>query len=234
MKKCSGSIARRLRTLGIVTLFSLLASLVNPFGYELHLHVYRYLSSRWLMNHIDEFLSPNFHGVAQQCFVAILLITIVVLAVARRKPSLSQVLVLLFATYSGLYASRSLPISSLLLTLIVAPLLTQALAEASSNQNLSIGWRDFLSRWQTLNSRVERIELGFRGHVWPVAAVALGLFLCAQSGKPGIAPMDECAFRRRTFSGSGQRFDRSTRHPRAYIRSRFLGRLLDLSTLSSK
>ena len=65
---------------------------------------------------------------AQQCFVAILLITIVALAVARTKPSLSRVFVLLFATYSGLYAARSLPVSSLLLTLIVAPLWTQALA----------------------------------------------------------------------------------------------------------
>ena len=124
---------RRLRALRMVTAASLLASLVNPYGYQLHLHVYRYLSSRWLMNHIDEFLSPNFHGVAQQCFVAILLITILVLAAARHKPSLSRVLVLLFATYSGLYASRSLPVSSLLITLIVAPLGTQALAEARDN-----------------------------------------------------------------------------------------------------
>ena len=117
-----------MRELGAVTAASLAASLVNPYGYRLHVHVYRYLSSRWLMNHIDEFLSPNFHGVAQQCFVVILLITIVVLAVGR-KPPLSQVLVLLFAAYSGLYASRSLPVSSLLLTLVVAPLLTQAVAE---------------------------------------------------------------------------------------------------------
>ena len=149
-------IARRLQTLGIVTLISLLASLINPYGYELHLHVYRYLSSRWLMNHIDEFLSPNFHGVAQQCFVAILLITIVGLAVARKKPSLSRVLVLLFATYSGLYASRSLPVSSLLLTLIVAPLWTQALAEARDNPSLSLRLRDLLSRWLSLTSRVGR------------------------------------------------------------------------------
>ncbi len=181
-------IGRKLRKLGIVALFSLMASLINPFGYALHLHVYRYLSSRWLMNHIDEFLSPDFHGVAQQCFVAILLIAVAALALARRKPSLSRVLVLLFATYSGLYASRSLPISSLLLTMIVAPLLTQALAEASSNQSFSIQWRAFLSRWQTFNSRVGRVELGFRAHLWPLAAVLLGLILCAQSGKPGSRP----------------------------------------------
>jgi hypothetical protein len=178
------SIARRLRNLGIVTAASLVASFINPYGYELHVHVYRYLSSRWLMNHIDEFLSPNFHGVAQQCFVAILLITIAGLAVVRNKPSLSRMLVLLFAIYGGLYASRSLPVSSLLLTLIVAPLWTQALADASGNPRLSLRLRDLLSRWCLLTSRVERIELGFRGHLWPIAAVVFGLLVCVQAAKP--------------------------------------------------
>ena len=176
---------KRLRTLGVVTAVSLVASLINPYGYKLHLHVYRYLSSRWLMNHIDEFLSPNFHGVAQQCFVAILLITIVALAVARNKPSLSRLLVLLFATYSGLFASRSLPVSSLLLTLIVAPLWTQALAEASDNPHLALRLRAFLSRWQSFTARVRQVELGLRTHVWPVAAVLAGALLCAQQGTLG-------------------------------------------------
>ncbi len=190
---------RWLRDLGMVTAASLLASLVNPYGYELHLHVYRYLSSRWLMNHIDEFLSPNFHGVAQQCFVAILLITIVVLAAARNKPSLSRVLVLLFATYSGLYASRSLPVSSLLITLIVAPLGTQALAEARDNPNLSIRLRGFISRWLSLTSRVGRVELHFRAHIWPIAAVILGLLMCAQAGKSGSQRWMDAHFDARRF-----------------------------------
>jgi hypothetical protein len=186
--------ASRLRELGIVTALSLLASLINPYGYKLHLHVYRYLSSRWLMNHIDEFLSPNFHGVAQQCFVAILLIMIVGLAVARKKPSLSRVLVLLFATYSGLYASRSLPVSSLLLTLIVAPLWTQALADARDNLGLAQGLQDFLSRWRSLSTRVERLELGFRGHLWPITAVVLGWLICAQAGRPTSHPWMDVHF----------------------------------------
>ena len=179
------NIAIPLRELGMVTFVSLVASLINPYGYELHVHVYRYLSSRWLMNHIDEFLSPNFHGVAQQCFVAILLITIVGLAMSRNKPSFSRVLVLLFATYSGLYASRSLPVSSLLLTLIVAPLWTQALAEARDNPRLSLRLRDFLSRWRLLTSRGGAARTRFRGHLWPIVAVLLGLLACVQAASQG-------------------------------------------------
>lgn len=181
----SRSLAQRSKTLGMVTVASLAASLINPYGYELHVHVYRYLTSRWLMNHIDEFLSPNFHGVAQQCFVAILLITIVALAAAHNKPSLSRVLVLLLATYSGLYAARSLPVSSLLFTLIVAPLWTQALTDARENENLSLRLRAFVSRWQEFTGRVRNVELAFRGHLWPAAAVFLGVLVCAHQGRLG-------------------------------------------------
>jgi len=173
--------ARRLQQLGLVAAASLLASLVNPYGYRLHIHVYRYLSSRWLMNHIDEFLSPDFHGVAQQCFVMLLLITIVALAVSR-KPRLSQILVILFATYSGLYASRSLPVSALLLTLVIGPLLTRAINQSGDNHALSLRLRRFLSRWGTFGSRMKIVDLKLRGHAWPLIAVLAGLMVCTIGG----------------------------------------------------
>jgi hypothetical protein len=157
---------------------------LNPYGYRLHLHVYNYLSSRWLMNHIDEFLSPDFHGVAQQCFVLILLITIVSLAVGS-KPALAQVLVLLFAAYSGLYASRSLPISSLLIAMVVSPLLTQAIREGRSNPKLSSKLQAFFSSWEAFGTRMKSMELNFRGHAWPLVAVVLAALACAHQGKLG-------------------------------------------------
>jgi hypothetical protein len=178
------NIAGRLRELGAVTGASLVTSLVNPYGYWLHVHIYRYLSDRWLMNHIDEFLSPDFHGVAQQCFVLILLITIVGLAVGR-KPPLAHVLVLLFAAYSGLYASRSLPVSSLLITLVVTPLLTQAVGEGRTHPELSSSLRAVFAKWEGFGSRMTGVELNFRGHLWPVIAAMLGLLVCVHRGNLG-------------------------------------------------
>jgi hypothetical protein len=178
-------LAMRLRQLGAVTAASVLASLINPYGYRLHVHVYRYLSDRWLMNHIDEFLSPNFHGVAQQCFVAILLITIVALAGVRNKPPLSHLLVILFAAYSGLYASRSLPVSSLLLTLIVGPVLTRAVVETSTAPDLSSRLRSWFAGWEGFASRVGKMETRFSGHLWPLVALLLGILVCANQGKLG-------------------------------------------------
>ena len=57
----------------------------------------------------------------------------------------------------------------------------------------------FLSRWRLLTSRVERLELGFRGHLWPIAAVVLGLLVCAQAAKPGSRHWMDAHFDARHF-----------------------------------
>jgi len=134
------------KQLSAVGALSFLATFANPYGYKLHAHIYRYLSNRFLMNHIDEFRSPDFHGIAQECFAVLLVITIVALATSRGKIRASQVLVILFASYSGLYASRNLPITSILLVLVVGPLLSAAVRDAGNNAALPDRTRNFLSR----------------------------------------------------------------------------------------
>ncbi len=227
-------LSSRLRGLGAVTGLSLLSSLINPYGYELHVHVYRYLSSRWLMNHIDEFLSPDFHGVAQQCFVAILLITIVGLAVARTRPSLARVFVILFAIYSGLYASRSLPVSSLLLTLIVAPLWTQAIADTRTNARLSLRLTSFLSRWHSRVVRVTDVELGFRGHLWPMAALLLGVLACLHQGKVGSQQWMNAQFDPGHLPVQAVDFIVQRGRARSDFQPGLMGRIFDLLPVSAK
>jgi hypothetical protein len=162
-----------IKTLLVVSGLSFLASFVNPYGYQLHLHVHQYLSNRFLMNHIDEFASPNFHGVAQQCFLALLLISIVALAARREEIRLSRLLVMLFAAYSGLYATRNLPVSSMLLALQIGLLLSHAMADGPS----------FFSRWYAFAERMGKIESRSRGHFWPAFGILLGLLICAGQGK---------------------------------------------------
>ena len=127
---------QRARALGIAGVVSFALTLANPYGYQLHVHIFRYLTDRFLMDHIDEFLSPNFHGIAQKCFAAILVLTFVG-AVARRKLTVSQCLVIGFALYSGLYSSRNIPVSSMLLVLVIAPQLSAAMAEGAASAEVS-------------------------------------------------------------------------------------------------
>jgi hypothetical protein len=188
-----------LKKLAGVTGLTLLATMVNPYGYKLHVHVYDYLSNRFLMNHIDEFRSPDFHGVAQQCFAALLLITIVALASARNKIRASHLLVVIFAAYSGLYASRNLPTSSLLLTLIVAPVLSQTMADANTNEALTAWLRRIFSRLQSFSVRMGAMEQSCRGHLWPVAAAVLLLAVCTQHGRLGSRQLMDAHFDAKRF-----------------------------------
>jgi hypothetical protein len=192
-------IASRLRQLGLVSVLTLLASFVNPYGYKLHIHICRYLSDRFLMNHVTEFLSPDFHGLAQQCFAVILLVTIAALASARRKPGPTHLLVILLAAYSGLYASRNLPVSSMLLTLMVAPMLSETVARASENTEMAPWLRGLLSRVNNFGNRMEKLELRFQGHLWIVLAFVFGLWACTHGGRVGSVQLINAYFDDKRF-----------------------------------
>ncbi len=188
-----------LKRLGLISVLSLLASFVNPYGFKLHLHIYRYLSDRFLMNHVSEFLSPDFHGVAQQCFAVLLLVTIAALASAKRRPEPTRLLVILLAAYSGLYASRNLPVSSMLLVLIVAPLLSEAVAKAGENAELAPWVRSLFSRVHSFGLRMEKLEVRFQGHLWIVLVFVLGLWGCMHGGRLGSAQLLNAYFDDKRF-----------------------------------
>jgi hypothetical protein len=194
-----GQIGSWLKQLGLVSALALLASFVNPYGYKLHLHIYRYLSDRFLMDHVSEFLSPDFHGVAQQCFAALLLVTLVAIASTRRKPRLSRLLVILLAAYSGLYASRNLPVSSMLLMLMVAPLLSETIASASEDPEIAVWLRGLVSRLHSFGVRMQKLELRFQGHLWIVLVFVLGFWACMHGGRLGSVQLLNAYFDDKRF-----------------------------------
>ena len=115
--------SQRARAMASAFAVSAVATLVNPYGWRLHAHIYRYLGDRYLMNHIDEFRSPDFHGWSQRLFAVILVLVLVAFEVQQKKLRLSHLLVVLLAAYAGFYSSRNLPVSSMLLVLIAGPIL---------------------------------------------------------------------------------------------------------------
>lgn len=177
-----------------VTLLCGVASLVNPYGPRLHQHVYQYLSDRWLMDHIDEFRSPNFHGEAQECYAGLLLITAIALASRRDKLRTSEVLVVLFAASSGLYASRNLPTASILLMLVTAPVLSKSIAHLVTDESVPSRTRASLESYTSFSSRMAAMEGRLRGHLWPIAISVIMAVICLNHGKLGGQPFMAAQF----------------------------------------
>jgi len=188
---------KRLKRLAVVGLLSALASFINPYGYKLHVHVYQYLSNRFLMDHINEFQSPNFHGMAQQCFLLLCLVAIAALAVRRSQPRLVELLIVLFAIASGLYSSRNLPTSAILLTLVIAPLLSNRSSERSDAEPELEPEKN--SYFQSLALRMETLEKQLRGHLLPLLIVLMGLWVCSFGGRFGGQQLMAASFSDKNF-----------------------------------
>jgi hypothetical protein len=168
--------AKRIGDLTRVGLASVVASLINPYGWKLHAHIFSYLTDRFLMDHVEEFQSPNFHGVAQKCFLILLIGSLGVLVTRGRRLRTSEGLLVLFVTYAGLYASRNIPISSILLVMIVGP------------------WLPSEGVIERFSLRVSAVELGLRSHLWPVLFTVLTFAAVLNGGRVGPSALIDAHF----------------------------------------
>ena len=184
--------AHRARAMAVAWLASVMATAVNPFGWRLHAHIYRYLSDRYLMDRIDEFRSPDFHGWAERCFAVILMLVLIAFAGHRKKLRLSHLLVVLLAVYAGFYASRNLPVSSILL--VAGPMLWENFASLADKLGAWQWLRNGTARISKFSDRMGAQEMQLRGHLWPVVSVAFAFVICLQGGWLGSRQLIQAQF----------------------------------------
>jgi hypothetical protein len=163
--------AARMRAwmLGAMGGIGFLASLINPYGLRLHIHVYQYLTNRFLMQHINEFRRPDLHGAPAQAFLLMIALAVVGVVAVRGRMRWVNWLLIIFSIGSGMYAARNLPFASMLLMIVSAPLLTR---KFESNTR-------FLARIEDWRAR----ELSLHIPVWSIAVVIFGGLVCIQQGR---------------------------------------------------
>ena len=184
----------RARAMAVAWLTSVMATLVNPFGWRLHAHIYRYLSDRYLMNRIDEFRSPDFHGWAERCFAVILVLALIAFAGHRKKLRLSHLLVVLLAVYAGFYSSRNLPVSSMLLVLVTGPMLWENFTSLTDKPGAWQWVRNGTAGVSQFSERMGAQEMQLRGHLWPVVSAAFAFAICLQGGWLGSRQLIRARF----------------------------------------
>ena len=172
---------RRARWFAGAAALAALASLLNPYGWRLHQHLFAYLTNRELLQRVAEFQSFNFHAPGTFQILVVVAVAAVggVLALGQRK--LAQALLTAGLLALALRSARGLPVAALALL----PLANGAITEALRN------WRDprpalgkRLDAFLAYSDRLRALDCGRNG--WAAALVALVLaFLWLQS--PAVA-----------------------------------------------
>jgi len=117
----------------VVTVISILATFLNPFGLRLYSEVFRMASMPASYALVKEFASPDFHLLYGKFFFAAIIFTAIILALSPRKPDLRSILIFIVILGLSLYSSRNI----IFLSVLWLPIVTESatgLAEGLSKK----------------------------------------------------------------------------------------------------
>jgi hypothetical protein len=101
------------------------ASLANPYGVQLHVHVWQYLRADWIRNIVQEFQAPTFRSEGQLQFEVLLVAGLIATGYLLRRGMLAEALWVLFLAHSSLTSVRHAP----LYAMVAAPLIACLISE---------------------------------------------------------------------------------------------------------
>ena len=151
--------------LGLATL----GTLVNPYGFALPRHVLDWFGMSFVIDHTNEYLSPDFHSITGKFVLAVLLVIVAALAFSRRRPTFPHLFLILAGIASALVYQRNIP----LLALTALPALAL---------HIDPEWRE-LTLISGIREAFARESPGRRSGPWSVT-VAVALLLLTVSASP--------------------------------------------------
>jgi hypothetical protein len=107
----------RTRALWLVLFVSCAATLLNPYGWRLHQHIFLYLTDRELLNRISEFQSISFHGGAAPLFEIMLVLGVAAAFWKLQAVRIAPALLILVWAHLALVSARHIP----LFVIVAAP-----------------------------------------------------------------------------------------------------------------
>jgi hypothetical protein len=163
--------AGRRRRYGLLALATAAATLLNPYGWRLHEHIWRYLNSSWILDHVQEFQSPSIRSEGTVVFALLLLGAV---AVAARAGRFEAALVLVWG-FAALRSARHVPFFAIAAAPVAAAAAASRWRRHSENAHPQAAGRILWELSQDLGR-------GCRFSAWlPVTAAAL-LALTAAAG----------------------------------------------------
>ncbi len=107
----------------LLTIACAAATLLNPYGWRLHMHLIAYLRSDWIRQVVEEFQSPRFRSESMLQFEILLALGIAIVPALWRRRRLADGCLVLFWAHEALGSVRHVPI----FCLIAAPMIAERL-----------------------------------------------------------------------------------------------------------
>jgi hypothetical protein len=166
------------RRFAAASLACLIATFINPYGRRLHEHIFAYLQSDYLMDHISEFRSFSFHSAGALYVELFLAVGVLGTLALLRQRAFGPALLCLGMLHASLYSARHLPTAAILiLPLAVAELTREAKAWPRLRPLL-----DYSERLRIIDRRI----YGIVPIVLMLAITLLGLSAQARAGRVGF------------------------------------------------
>ena len=160
------------------------ATVLNPFGIGLHVHILAYLRADWIKDLVQEFQAPTFRNEGQFQFEALLVAGLVLTGLLLRRQHVTEALWLLFLAHSSLISVRHAP----LYAAVAAPLIASELSVWWKNQAAERKKSSILS---ILHQLGEDLTPNFgRASVWPAVAIVALVFVDAPIKWPQDFPSE--------------------------------------------
>ena len=152
----------------VLTIACTAATLVNPYGAALHVHIIEYLRADWIKDLVQEFQAPTFRSEGQFQYEVLLIGGMVLSGLLLRKQRVTEAAWLLFLAHSSLTSLRHAP----LYAAVAAPMIA---SELSAGWMILAAERKKSSVFSILHQLGVDLTRNFgRTTIWP-AFVVVGL-----------------------------------------------------------
>jgi len=211
----AGALARNraaVRRYGWLAALSALATLLNPYGWQLHRHIFSYVSSPWILDHVMEFQSPRIREENMLMFAVLLLAGVALAARGWRRGKWFWAGLTLLWGFAALRSARHIPLFAVVAAPVIASECASWWAQHAESarphsavrilwlSSLELGSRRRVTPWIAVLGAVALLvalpQAGladFPGSFFPAAAVARNLDRLAGPAAPRILTSDQWA-----------------------------------------
>jgi hypothetical protein len=171
---------KRAKAFSLVVVLMFLAAFVNPHGPAILYFPFHLVGRSYIMDNIQEWLSPNFHK--DRIFEFMLVAYSAVLIMSKKKPGLIEGGLLLFLTHMSLYSARYIPLLALVATPMVAPRAGEVMDEFAGHLPESSVIKRVHRALCKKSAELAPFEGRFRTHLTVYASVLLCFFIASSGG----------------------------------------------------